>query len=120
MVIRKACAPGDRDAAISKGREKLFRIGDAGEGEHFASAHRGKGVAVRLKATVKQNGIVTGRARDHCRRRDIGANENDRLSARNLHFERRPQRTRRNDVAVADAAPVVDQQDRKFFASAGF
>ena len=39
------------------------------------------------------------------------ADDHERLRARDLDLERRPQRACRNDAAVADAAAAVDQKD---------
>ena len=56
-----------------------------------------------------------------CRRaqlRDRGGagrrpDDDERLRLRDLRFQRRSQRTRRNDAAVADAAAAIDEQDRE-------
>ena len=53
MVIGKAHASRRPQRPFGEGRKKFFRVGDAGEGQHLASAERRERVAIRFEATVE-------------------------------------------------------------------
>ena len=63
-------------------------------------------------ATEQGEAVAAGNLGDR-----VGAiawsNDDESLRARDLAFERRPQRAGRNDAAVADAAAAVDDEDRE-------
>ena len=108
VMIGKRLTPGDRDAGLGCGREKLVRITDAGEGEHLARFQLRDGRRVWLQVSMKDrqtmrggNGVAgTRRLADH----------QQRVGARDLHSERRPQGSCGKHARVAEAAPSIDDR----------
>ena len=94
---------------------KFLRIGDAGECQNFASDERGEGLPIGLDAAVKDRQAAPAGCLFHSGGAIARSDSHEGLRARKLRLERRPQRTGRNDPAIADAAPIVDEQNGKVF-----
>ena len=119
VVIGKAGSFGDIDAGRGERGKELFRIADTGKGQRLAAADRRDHAAIGLKPGVENRESVPARALDH-RRRAVGRTDDDqRLGAVKLQAERRPQRAGRNNVAVADAAAAIDDNDAEVLGERG-
>src|SRR6516225_12061052 len=111
MMVRKARPVRDLDADGGERCEKLFRIGNACEGQHFASADGVDDGLIRLElAMKKRNFALLGALDDACgavRRSDY----DQRLCAIKLPLQRSAQRSGGDDAAIADAAATIDEDE---------
>ena len=101
--------------ASSSVAKNFSGIGDPGECQDFAPGERGERLPIRLDAAVKDRQAAPAGSLLHDRGAVARADSHERLRACELGFKRRPQRAGRKNPAVADAAPAVDEQNRKVF-----
>ena len=109
MMIGKASPVRYLNACGVECCEKLFRIGNACEGEDPASTDCVDDSSIRFESAVKNgNPSLLGTLDDACgavRRSD----HDQRLRVTELQLQRSAQRSSGNDPAIADAAPAVDE-----------
>src|SRR5437660_153826 len=117
-AVRIGKAAGDRDVDPGglQRREELLRIADAGKREHATARERRNARGIGHEAAAKHREP----ARFGVAQRDGPAgpiaDHEHRLRPIELRGKRRPQWARGKDLAVADAAPPVDYQDREILA----
>src|SRR6476661_4272603 len=110
-MVREAHLFADRDPCFEERCEKLRGIADTGKSQNRPIAKRRDHGCVGLKARVEYRDAVALRALDHRRCSVRRADDDDGVCTFDLSLERSPQWTARDNLAVADAAAAVNQQD---------
>lgn len=111
MMVGKARPVRYLNAGGGERCEKLFRIGNACEGQDLALTDRFDDGPIRFEPAVKKgNPAPLGKLDDAggaVRRSD----HDQRLGAIELQFQGSAQRSGGNDAAIADAAAAIDEND---------
>ena len=116
MVVREAVLRGDRDARVCERREELAGIGDAGKGERPPPRQFRGGRADRFETAREHRKPAPLRlTHDPAGALACVAHNQDGMRAVELRGKRRAQRTRRDHISVADAAPAVQRHEGHVF-----